>query len=162
MLFQLIEEFCFCKAGVLGILKIRLWKTSSRGACVVICKGAAYVVSFGFLGHCVFKEVSWLPYWDYPKGCSRKEISLPLGSQFTERNILNLDLLRPLQIDFSLRRIFFFFLIFFSQVESESQVESSLYFGSEIKVESSLYFGSEFKVESSLYFDNGIRFGSKI
>ena len=46
---------------------------------------------------------------------------------------------------------FHFFKKFFSQVESETQVESSLYFGSEIKVESSLYFGSEIEVETCLY-----------
>ena len=46
----------------------------------------------------------------------------------------------------------FFFIIFFSQVESEIQVESSLYFGSGIQVESSLHFGSGIQVESSRYF----------
>ena len=47
---------------------------------------------------------------------------------------------------------FYFFLIFFSQVESEIQVESSLYFGSVTQGESSLHFGSVIQVESSVYF----------
>ena len=64
---------------------------------------------------------------------------------------------RALQSQLSVRRNFIFFLIFFSQVESEIQVESSLYFGSGIPVESSLYFGSGIPDESSLYFGNGIQ-----
>ena len=47
---------------------------------------------------------------------------------------------------------FYFFKNFFSQVESEIQVESSLYFGSVTQVESSLHFGSVIQVESSVYF----------
>ena len=55
------------------------------------------------------------------------------------------ETIRPLQTELLVRRNFIFFLIFFSQVESEIQVESSLYFGSVIQVESSLYFGSVIK-----------------
>ena len=61
--------------------------------------------------------------------------------------------IRPLQTDYSVRRNFILFKKkFFSQVESEIQVESSLYFGSGIQVESSLHFGSGIQVESSPYF----------
>ena len=59
-------------------------------------------------------------------------------------------------------KFYFIFLNFFSQVESETQVESSLYFGSGIQVESSLYFGSEIQVESSLYFGSEIQVESSL
>ena len=54
------------------------------------------------------------------------------------------------KLNFWFAEILFFVKIFFSQVESEIQVESSLYFGSVIQVESSVYFGSVTQVESSL------------
>ena len=60
--------------------------------------------------------------------------------------------LRPLQTQLLVRRLFIFLKNFFSQVESEIQVESSLYFGSVTQVESSLHFGSVIQVESSVYF----------
>ena len=56
------------------------------------------------------------------------------------------------KLNYWFAEILLFFLFFFSQVESEIQVESSLYFGSVIQVESSLYFGSVTQVESSVYF----------
>ena len=61
------------------------------------------------------------------------------------------------KLTFRFAEILFYFLIFFSQVESEVQVESSLYFGSGIQVESSLSFGSGIPIESSLHFGSGIQ-----
>ena len=111
----------------------------------------------------------WNVEWNYGAIFRRDCHLWKNGSQYHSKFNLGLS-----KLNFRFAEILLFFKIFFSQVESETQVESSLYFGSEIKVESSLYFGSEIEVEtclysgsameveSSLYFGSGIQVGSNM
>ena len=88
------------------------------------------------------------------KECLRQvKNSLELSAEFRKKS--KGYFIRPLQEILFLKN-------FFSQVESEIQVESSLFFGSGNQVESSLYFGSGIPVESSLYFGSGIQVESSL